>query len=68
MYLMVGSRPDIAYATAIVSRSLENPTCSDWMHVKRIFRCLKVKGTIELGITFTANGKKKYLQGYSDAD
>ena len=41
MYLMVGTRPDIAYAVGVASRSLENPTEDDIIKVKRIFRYLK---------------------------
>ena len=37
MYLMVGTRPDIAYAVGVASRSLENPTEDDIVKVKRIF-------------------------------
>lgn len=33
MYLMIGSRPDIAYAVEVVG-SLENPTSQDWLKVK----------------------------------
>ena len=40
MYLMVGTRPDIAYAVGVASRSLENPTEDDIVKVKRIFRYL----------------------------
>lgn len=64
-YLMTGTRPDIAYAVAVVSRKLENPTYSDWLRVKRIFRYLK--GTTAMGIVYgdsTTNG----IIGYSDAD
>ena len=40
MYLTVGTRPDIAYAVGVASRSLENPTEDDIVKVKRIFRYL----------------------------
>ncbi|CAB0020139.1 unnamed protein product [Nesidiocoris tenuis] len=41
MYLMVSTRPDIAFSVGVVSRSLENPTESDIVKVKRIFRYLR---------------------------
>lgn len=63
-YVMVGTRPDIAYAVGVVSRKLENPTKDDWNKVKRIFRYLK--GTVSLGITYGSGPKQ--LLGYSDAD
>jgi len=41
MHLMTGTRPDIAYAVSVVSRSMENPTRSDVTQVKRNFRYLR---------------------------
>lgn len=41
MYLVTGSRPDIAYAVGVVSRYLENPLEIHWNAIKRIFRYLK---------------------------
>jgi len=66
MYLMTGTRPDIAYAVGVVSRTLENPTYSDWLKVKRIFRYLK--GTCEYGIVYRPDYKPRVLECYSDAD
>ena len=37
MYLMTGTRPDIAYAVSVASRKLENPSKSDAVQVKRIY-------------------------------
>lgn len=66
MYLMTGTRPDIAFAVGVASRSLENPTESDWLGVKRIFRYLK--GTACQGLTYKQGYKKDTLECYSDAD
>lgn len=66
MYLMTGTRPDIAYAVGVVSRSLENPTPSDVIKVKRIFRYLK--GTLDYAIIYKSKHKKHIIEGYSDAD
>ncbi|KAJ0184054.1 hypothetical protein K1T71_000477 [Dendrolimus kikuchii] len=52
-YLMVGTRPDIAYAVGVASRKLENPNNSDWQMVKKIFRYLK--GTASLGIKYKSS-------------
>ncbi|KAL0849419.1 hypothetical protein ABMA28_013712 [Loxostege sticticalis] len=65
MYLMTGTRPDIAYAVGVVSRKLANPSKEDWLKVKRIFRYLK--GTMKLGIKYQS-GKEGFIEGYSDAD
>ena len=65
MYLMVGTRPDLAYSVGYLSRSLENPTAEDVLRVKRVFRYLS--GTINYGITYQANAFKG-LECYSDSD
>uniref|UniRef100_A0A146M1T4 Retrovirus-related Pol polyprotein from transposon TNT 1-94 n=1 Tax=Lygus hesperus TaxID=30085 RepID=A0A146M1T4_LYGHE len=64
MYLMVGTRPDIAYAVGVASRTLENPTWNNWVQVKRIFRYLK--GTSQLGLLYKSGNNS--LVCYSDAD
>ncbi|CAA9994716.1 unnamed protein product [Nesidiocoris tenuis] len=66
MYLMVGTRPDIAYAVRVVSRKLENPTDHDWTRVKRIIRYLK--GTLDTGIVYTKGHESGILRTFSDAD
>ena len=66
MYLMTGTRPDIAYAVGVASRCLENPKPSDVVLVKRIFRYLK--GTIDYGIIYKHKFKKGILETFSDAD
>lgn len=64
-YLMVGTRPDIAYSVGVVSRHLENPTREDVVKVKRILRYLQ--GTMDWGIQYK-RGCKESLRCYSDAD
>lgn len=66
MYLMTGTRPDIAYAVGVISRTLENPNSSDVIRVKRIFRYLK--GTLNYGITYKPGHKEGIIEAYSDAD
>lgn len=66
-YLMVATRPDIAYAVGVVSRNLEKPTRNDWNKVKRILRYLK--GTTSLAIQYKPKTMKlPELEGFSDAD
>jgi len=50
MYLMCGSRPDLAYAVSVVSRKLDNPNNEDYARVKRILRY--IKGTLDYGIRY----------------
>jgi hypothetical protein len=64
IYLVTGTRPDIAVATSNVAKYCENPGPQHWQAVKRIFRYLK--GTSDLGLLF--NPKDDTLIGYSDAD
>ncbi|MCI88659.1 vacuolar protein sorting-associated protein 33, partial [Trifolium medium] len=41
MYVMVCTRPDLAYAVSMVSRYMHNPDKNHWSAVKWIFRYLK---------------------------
>jgi len=66
MYLMLGSRPDLAYSVGFLSRSLENPTTEDIARLKRVFRY--IAGTLDLGITYRENTEKGVFESYSDAD
>ncbi|CDF35378.1 unnamed protein product [Chondrus crispus] len=49
MYLMVGTRPDLAYAIGKLSQHSANPCESHWAGVKRVMRY--VQGTRNLGIS-----------------
>lgn len=51
MYLMVETRPGLAYCVGILSRFMENPSTKHWIGVQRILRYLK--GTVDYGITYT---------------
>lgn len=64
IYLVTGTRPDIAVATSNVAKYCENPGPQHWTAVKRIFRYLQ--GTSDWGLLF--NPKDDTLIGYSDAD
>ncbi|WKA07065.1 hypothetical protein VitviT2T_024932 [Vitis vinifera] len=64
MYVMVCTRPDIAYAIGVVIRFLSNPGRHHWEAVKWIMRYLR--GTSKLKLTF--GGGKPILVGYTDSD
>jgi hypothetical protein len=64
MYLAMGTRPDIAYAVAVVSKFSQNPGKTHWSAVKRTFAYLA--GTRDLRLTY--GSEKRELAGYSDAD
>ena len=63
MYVMLGSRPDIAHAVGLVSQFSTNPNSQHWAAVKWIFRYLA--GTRGLGILY---GKSSNCLGYTDSD
>jgi len=65
MYLMIGTRPDLAAAVGVISRHLDNPTEEHVKAVKRIFRYLK--GTTDYCLTYTKSTSLT-LTGYVDAD
>ena len=64
MYLMLGTRPDLAYAVSVVSRYSASPTVCHWTAAKRIFRYLK--GTRHFKLQY--KGPIRPLAGYTDAD
>ncbi|GKA21706.1 retrovirus-related pol polyprotein from transposon TNT 1-94 [Tanacetum coccineum] len=67
MYLMVCTRPDIAYAVSIVSRYLANPSKKHWEAVKWILKYLK--GTADVGLVYGRDqGKHMDVDGFVDAD
>ncbi|KAL6331686.1 hypothetical protein AAG906_014336 [Vitis piasezkii] len=64
MYVMVCTRPDIAYAVGVVNRFLSNPGRLHWEAVKWIMRYLR--DTFKLKLTF--GSRKPVLVGYTDSD
>lgn len=65
LFLVQGTRPDIAFAVNDVSRFNSNHRTVHWKAVKRILRYLK--GTVEFKLHYTKNGNKN-LVGYTDSD
>jgi len=70
MYCMIETRPDIAYATSVLSRFLSNPGPKHHEAAKRVLRYLK--GTANHGITY-GRGKLDSMNNsdllvYTDAD
>lgn len=64
LYLTTCTRPDIAHAVSIASRTAQ-PTQAHWVALKRILRYLK--GTRDLGLRFRWENPNRLI-GYSDAD
>ncbi|CAH9052299.1 unnamed protein product [Cuscuta europaea] len=64
MYLMVSSRPDIAYAVSCLSRFMSNPGMPHWNALKWLLRYLKFSANHGLIFTKCTEGVK--LSGYVD--
>jgi len=66
MFLVLVTRPDIAFAVNVVSRYVNNHKNNHWMAVKRIFKYLL--NTIGCGLLYENQDKNnEVLVGYSDA-
>ncbi|GAA0153040.1 transmembrane signal receptor [Lithospermum erythrorhizon] len=65
MYL-TNTRPDIMYATCLISRYMSRPTELHLQAAKRILRYLK--GSMNLGILYQRNSIKGELKAYTDSD
>ena len=58
MYLMLATRPDLAYSVSYLSQFLDNPGIIHWEGAKRVIRYLK--GTKSFGIYYKCSGKMKF--------
>jgi hypothetical protein len=66
LFLALAYRPDITFAVIKLARFASNPIQDHVQAIKRVFRYLK--GTVTLGIIYSAANQSLYLQGYCDAD
>ncbi|XP_047326536.1 secreted RxLR effector protein 161-like [Impatiens glandulifera] len=66
MYLMVSTRPDIAYTVSCLSRFMSNPGISHWNALKWLLRYLKT--TVDVGLTFSKCFVGTKLVGYVDSN
>ncbi|KAL0321780.1 UNVERIFIED_CONTAM: Retrovirus-related Pol polyprotein from transposon TNT 1-94 [Sesamum calycinum] len=66
MYLMVSTRPDIAYAISCLSRFMSNPGTTHWEALKWLFRYLN--GSNNSGIKFSKCSEGVKLMGYVDSN
>lgn len=65
MFIMLSTRPDIAFSVSVLSRFLTDPKPVHWQAVKRVFRYLK--GTINYKLKFQT-GNNEDLTMFGDAD
>jgi hypothetical protein len=66
MYLMRGSRPDICFTVTRLSRYVAMPAARHWKCAMQMLRYLK--GTRNLGTTYSGLGTAQNLEGYVDSD
>ena len=66
MYLMLCTRPDIAYAISQLSRFAANPSEKHYAALKRLFRYLK--GTSDYGLAIDTQNQLDTLIVYTDAN
>ncbi|KAH9113223.1 hypothetical protein LEN26_000145 [Aphanomyces euteiches] len=64
MYLMLGTRPDLAFAVQSLSRFLHRPGRKHFGQMKRVMRY--VAGTMNYGLLY--HGQQLNLSGYTDSD
>jgi hypothetical protein len=57
MYLMVGTRPDFAFAMSELSKFVESPTTLQWNAVKRVLTY--IKQTSNHGLCYKSGGKSE---------
>lgn len=72
MYAMTSTRPDLAYAVAILSQFGNNPGTTHWIAVKRVLQYMNC--TADVGITYRTRSSinpstsKAVIHGFCDAD
>ena len=65
MYLMVQTRPDLAYSVSKLAQFMSNPREEHWTALKRVLRYLQ--GTRELGICYSKTEGELTLSAWTDA-
>ncbi|KAL2230649.1 UNVERIFIED_CONTAM: Retrovirus-related Pol polyprotein from transposon TNT 1-94, partial [Sesamum indicum] len=66
MFLMVCTRPDVAYAISCLSRYMSNPGPPHWEALKWLLRYFC--GSEKIGITFSKYSAHAHLVGYVDSN
>ncbi|XP_062081225.1 secreted RxLR effector protein 161-like [Humulus lupulus] len=66
MYLMVSTRPEIAYAISVLSKYMSNLGKLNWLAMKWIFRYLI--GTTDIGLVFKQSQNPTLVEGFCDSD
>ena len=67
MYLVIGTRPDLAYTVTMLSQFSSDPSTTHMAALKRVLRFLKYTQHQKLHYSYN-QGPELVLDGYSDAD
>ena len=67
MYLMLGTRPDLAYAVGTLSHFSAKPKLAHWEAAKRVLRYIQATKDMELRFDGTELSMDLGFHGYSDA-
>jgi hypothetical protein len=65
LYAMLGTRPDIAYATIRLSQYASNPSDQHFKAINHLLRY--INGTVNYCLEYDGKSKRSYLHGYSDS-
>ncbi|XP_031283142.1 secreted RxLR effector protein 161-like [Pistacia vera] len=66
MYVMISTRPDLAYAITLLSRFMSNPGNEHWNALKWLLRYINC--TVQIGLVFCKRNASLDLVGYVDVD
>lgn len=66
IYLMVCTRPDLAFTVSTLSRYMSNPGPTHWEALKWLFKYLK--GTCNVGLVYKFSTEGVKLKGFTDAN
>ena len=65
-FIVVVTRPDIAYAAHTLARHMAGCATKHWLAVLHVMRYLQ--STIDIVLTFNGSGNESVVDVYSDAD
>lgn len=65
-YVTLTSRPDLCAAVSYLSQFQSCPSEVHWVHAKRVLRY--IRGTLDLGLVFSAEESAPVIEAFADAD
>jgi hypothetical protein len=68
MYVMVATRPNLAFAVTVLSKNMQEPRWCDWMKLKHVLRYIKGTQHYSLCYDGALSTSAAAIHGYADAD